>query len=227
MTCEFGSLTDRRPHLIGACAASGRWERSAAMTEIYRAPMRARDRDLPDGAGAEHGLARGLVGIGDALAEEVAGRLARPGDDPAAAGTACDDDAVPASGGTRALDDAVAAATTEHGEKAGRMLRRFAELPDGAFVWTRVGDGSYRLGRIAGPWRYDDSAAARAVGIHHVRPADWLDRPVGEHEVPPAVAATFARGGRNLQRTHDAGAERATAKLWREAAATNCLAKSS
>ena len=158
------------------------------MTEIYRAPMRPRDRDLPAGAGAEYGLTYGLVGIGDALAE-------------------------PAAGGMRALDDAVAAAA-ERGEKAGRMLRRFAELPDGAFVWTRVGDGSYRLGRIAGPWRYDASAAARAVGIHHVRPADWLDRPFGDHEVPPAVAATFARGGRNLQRIHDAGAERATAALW-------------
>lgn len=151
--------------------------------------MRPRDRELEPGEGAEHGLKQGLVGIGDALV------------------------AVPGS-----LDDAVAAAGTAHGEKAGRMLRRFAELPDGAFVWTRVGDGSYRLGRIAGPWRYDDSAAARAVGIHHVRPADWLDRPFGEHEVPPAVAATFARGGRNLQRIHDAGAERATAALWRDAA---------
>ena len=155
--------------------------------EVYRAPMRPRDRDLPAGAGAEHGLAHGLVGIGDALSEAPAG-----------------------------LDEAVAAAAAEHGEKAGRMLRRFAELPDGAFVWTRVGDGSYRLGRIAGPWRYDDSAAARAVGVHHVRPADWRDRPVGEHEVPPAVAATFARGGRNLQRIHDSGAERATGTSWRD-----------
>ena len=31
---------------------------------------------------------------------------------------------------------------------------------------------------------------------------------------PPAVAATIARGGRNLQRTHDAEAERRTAELW-------------
>ena len=96
------------------------------------------------------------------------------------------------------------------------MLRRFAELPDGAFVWTRTADGTYRLGRIAGPWRYDDSPAARAVGIHHVRPATWLDRPFGEHEVPPAVAATFARGGRNFQQTHGERAERRTAELWEE-----------
>jgi hypothetical protein len=40
------------------------------------------------------------------------------------------------------------------------MLRRFAELPDGTLVWTTASDGSYRLGRITGPWRYDNSAAA-------------------------------------------------------------------
>lgn len=67
---------------------------------VYRAPMRARDRDAPEGAGAEHGLARGLVGIGDALA-------APPG----------------------TLDNAVAAAGETHGDKAGRMLRRFPEAP--------------------------------------------------------------------------------------------------
>ncbi|MDO9408257.1 hypothetical protein [Patulibacter sp.] len=150
--------------------------------------MQARDRDLPRGAGAAFGVAHGLVGTGDAL------------------------DVVPAT-----LDEAVAAATDRHGEKAGRMLRRFAEVPAGAFVWTRVGDADdvpFRLGRIAGPWRYDDSPAAREVGIHHVRPADWLPRPFAEDELPAGVAATFGRGGRNFQRTHDEHAEEATAALW-------------
>src|SRR4051812_23138309 len=132
-------------------------------TPIYRAPMRARDRDLPPGAGADHGVDNGIVGIG---------------------------------------------ASSE------RALRRFAGLPDGSFVWTRTSDGAYRLGRIAGPCRNDDSAAARETGIRHVRTATWLDRPFGEHEVPPAVAATFARGGRNFQRTHGENAERRTAELW-------------
>jgi hypothetical protein len=149
--------------------------------------MRARDRDAPEGAGAEHGIERGLVGIGDALPSP------------------------PAS-----IEEAVAAAARAHGDKAGRMLSRFAGLPHGTLVWTRVGDGTYRLGRIAGPWRYDDWGAARALGIHHVRPATWLDRPLGEDEVPAAVADTFARGGRNLQRTHDERAERRTAELWDE-----------
>lgn len=164
-------------------------ERRAGGAPIYRAPMRSRASAAPAGAGAEHGVVNGLVGIGERLAMTPA-----------------------------TLDEAVAALAERCGTKAGRMLRRFAQLPDGTSVWTRLRDGSYRLGRIAGPWRYDDSAAARAVGIHHVRPARWLQRPFGEHEVPAAVAATFARGGRNLQRTHDAGAERRTAELWDTAA---------
>ncbi|HYH59222.1 MAG TPA: hypothetical protein VD790_08380 [Thermoleophilaceae bacterium] len=139
------------------------------MTAIYRAPMRARDREVEPGAGAEHCLARGLVGIG-------------PGT----------------------------------GEKAARMLHRFATLPEGLFVWTRERGGGYRLGRISGPLR-EDRTAARAVGITHVRPADWVDRVFAEPEVPDAVARTFARGGRNLQRTHDDEAERLTAELWEAA----------
>jgi hypothetical protein len=149
--------------------------------------MRARTLDAPPGAGADHAIARGLVGTGD-----------------------------PLNPPPETLDEAVAAATDRHGEKAGRMLRRFAALPDGAFLWTRTSDEALRLGRIAGPWRYDDADDARAVGIVHVRDAVWLPRPFCDDEVPPAVAATFGRGGRNLQRTHDADAERRTAALWAE-----------
>ena len=147
--------------------------------------MRARDRGVEAGAGADHGLAHGIVGIGDAL------------------------EIPPAT-----LDEAVNAAGRAHGAKAARMLQRFAELPDDTFVWTRASSGAFHLGQIAGPWRYDDEPEARAVGIHHVRPATWLDRPFGPDEVPAAVSDTFARGGRNLQRTHGEQAERRTGELW-------------
>src|SRR3954454_16801310 len=123
-------------------------------------------------------------------------------------------DDVPAGAGARfGLRHGVVGIGESPGEKGDRMLRAFIDLPDGTFVWTRTEEG-YHLGRVAGDYRYDDSAAAREVGIHHVRPADWLQRPFGDDEVPAAVAATFARGGRNLQRTHDAAAERRTAELW-------------
>jgi hypothetical protein len=148
--------------------------------------MRARNRDdVAPGAGAEHGLRHGLVGIGERLG------------------------AVPDS-----VSEAVAAAADQDGEKAGRMVRRFAELPLDALVWTRDGENRFHLGRITGPWRYDTSADAVAVGIHHVRDALWLPRAFTEDEVPAAVAETFRRGGRNLQRTHDDDAERRTAELW-------------
>src|SRR4051812_20973968 len=108
---------------------------AVASRPIYRAPMRARDRDLPAGAGADHGLAHGLVGIGDTLATTAPATFA----------------------------EAVRAAGVEHGEKAARMLQRFAELPEGTFVWTRASTGAFHLGRIAGPWRYDAGDEARAV----------------------------------------------------------------
>jgi hypothetical protein len=155
------------------------------MTPIYRAPMRSREHDAPEGAGAEHGLAHGIVGIGGALPTPP-----------------------------RTIEEAVEAAAMAHGAKTARMLLRFADLDDGSLVWTRASDGTFHLGRIAGPWRYDDSPGAREVGIHHVRPASWVDRPIAEDEVPPAVASTFARGGRNFQRTHDERAERDTETLW-------------
>ena len=155
------------------------------MVGVFRAPMRARTVDVPAGYGAAHGITHGIVGTGDALPS-----------------------------GPSSLDEAVAAAAAAHGEKAGRMLARFARLPAGTFVWTRLADHTYRLGRITGPWRYDDSGDARAVGIHHVRDAEWRERPFADDTVPPAVAATFARGGRNLQQIHGDGVEDATAALW-------------
>ena len=99
------------------------------------------------------------------------------------------------------------------GAKAERMLRAFTDLPEGTFVWTRDTDGLFHLGRIAGPLR-EDADAARAVGLPYVRRADWLDQPFGPDDVPADVAATFARGGRNLQRTRSESAERRTSQLW-------------
>lgn len=125
-----------------------------------------------------------------------------------------DHDAPPGAGARFGLEHGVVGIGSGTGEKAARMLRRFAELPDGTFVWTRTEDGLFHLGRIDGPYRRDDSEAARAVGIGHVRRTAWLERPFSDDEVPADVAATFARGGRNLQRTHSASAERRTAELW-------------
>ncbi|WP_307872152.1 GAF domain-containing protein [Microbacterium paraoxydans] len=154
----------------------------------YRAPMRSRDDGVPEGAAVERALALGVVGMG--------GRV---------------------DGHPSALADALAAVDSRYGERTARRLERFAALPDGAFVWTRDVDGEAWLGRLRGPWRYDGSDDAAAVDLVHVRDCVWLDAPVAPSELPAAVTATFARGGRNGQRIGVAGAAQDTAAVWARA----------
>ncbi|MDA4110169.1 GAF domain-containing protein [Mycolicibacterium holsaticum] len=93
-----------------------------------------------------------------------------------------------------------------------RRVDRFADVEDGAFVWTRDTDGLYWLGRIAGPYFYDGDGAT--VDLVHVRPCRWLARPLTEAAVPAAVVATFGRGGRNFQQTHRPGVGTQTQRAW-------------
>jgi hypothetical protein len=102
---------------------------------------------------------------------------------------------------------------TEEGRLA-RRVARFADVEDGAFVWTRDADGLYWLGRISGPYFYDNTEDAAAVDLVHVRTCDWLPEPVVESETPAAVVATFGRGGRNFQQTHDRTVSNDTQRLW-------------
>jgi len=153
---------------------------------VYRAPMRSRSIEAGAFAGATFGLDRGVVGIGEPLER-------RPAD----------------------LGEALLMVVDAHGYKAGRMLARFAELPEGEFVWTRTSDDEYWLGRIRGPWRYDDSEEATEVGICQTRPAEWSREPLGFLAVPAAVSVTFSRGGKNLQRINDEECELLTRDLWK------------
>lgn len=104
--------------------------------------------------------------------------------------------------------DAVVLSDRDCDERTARRLERFIAVEDGSFVWTRSGENSYFLGRIAGPWFYD----AGAQGLEHARPCRWI--PIPEHLVPPATLQTFARGGRNFQQTHDAGVGAQSSALW-------------
>ena len=136
------------------------------MADVYRAPMRSRSDDIDAGATIERALTLGLVGFGDAGADE----------------------------------------------RTDRRVARFADADEGSFVWTRDGEGLYWLGRIDGPYSYDDEGAA--VDLVHVRPCRWLPRPLVEPDVPAAVVATFGRGGRNFQQTHGRGVGPQTQRLW-------------
>jgi hypothetical protein len=95
-----------------------------------------------------------------------------------------------------------------------RRIERFREVENGSFVWTRDPDGLYWLGRIAGPYFVDNDDGAAAVDLVHVRECDWLSRPLLESEVPAAVVATFHRGGRNFQQTHDPRVGEEAERIW-------------
>ena len=152
----------------------------AAPPALFRAPMRSRDARIPDdGAAVERALAIGVVGMGGAVPP------------------------APTSG-----EAAVAMLATAGDERAARRLHRFVDTPDGARVVTRDARGRVHLGRLDGAYRYDDSHAAHAVDLVHVRPCRWLPEPLDDADVPAAVHQTFARGGLNWQRVRD---DRATA----------------
>jgi hypothetical protein len=97
-------------------------------------------------------------------------------------------------------------------DRAERRLARFAEAPDGSFVWTRRPGGEVLVGRMTGPVRHDPAGAA--VDLVHVRDCEWLPEPVDAALVPAAVAQTFARGGRNFQQIHPGDVEARTAEVW-------------
>jgi hypothetical protein len=99
-------------------------------------------------------------------------------------------------------------------ERLARRIERFRDVADGSFVWTRDPDGLYWLGRINGPYFYDTEDAAAAVDLVHVRECDWLTTPMLEPAVPAAVVATFGRGGRNFQQTHDPAVGDESERLW-------------
>jgi hypothetical protein len=101
-------------------------------------------------------------------------------------------------------------------DRLGRRIARFRDVVDGSLVWTRDPDGLYWLGRIDGAYFYDDDSAAAAVDLVHVRPTCWLAEPLLEPAVPAAVVATFRRGGRNFQQTHDRTVGVESQRLWDE-----------
>jgi hypothetical protein len=101
-------------------------------------------------------------------------------------------------------------------ERRDRRIARFSAAPDGSFVWTRDVDGLLWLGRMTGAVRRDTASEAKAVDLVHVRPCEWLPRPVDPQRVPPAVRATFARGGRNWQQIHDPDVSALSARLWEQ-----------
>jgi hypothetical protein len=155
------------------------------MPLVYRAPMRSRRDDVDHGLAVERALTVGSCGIGGRLPQRPSG-----------------------------LEDALALTERAYDERTARRVERFAAVPTGSFVWVRDGDGHYLLGRITGEWRYDDHPDAVAADLVHVRDCAWRRTPVSPMDVPPAVAHTFNRGGRNFQRIHDDAVGPQSQALW-------------
>lgn len=144
-----------------------------------------RHRSVADRAAVARALSRGVVGL---------------------------DGVLPA--GPADLRAGLAEVSELHGDRLAARIERFTGVPDDSFVWTRDEDGETYLGRLTGAWLYDDSPAAAAVHLVHVRPCIWLPDPIEPRKIPAAVSATFARGGLNWQRIRAAGTGGASQRLW-------------
>lgn len=93
-------------------------------------------------------------------------------------------------------------------------LRRFADVADDSFVWTRDVDGMLYLGQICGPIIKDP--AGEPYDLANVRPCRWHCEPIDPAVVPAMVCKSFDRGGRNFQRINEPGVFVATSRLWEQ-----------
>lgn len=115
------------------------------------------------------------------------------------------------------LTSALAEVSETYGDRLAARIERFADAPDGSFVWTQDEAGETFLGQITGGWRYDNAPGATAIDLVHVRPCTWLPDPIEPRHIPAPVSATFARGGLNWQRIRHASSGPASAALWEDA----------
>jgi hypothetical protein len=115
------------------------------------------------------------------------------------------------------LDDVLTAIDAEPDwtKDAVHTVRRFGEVAEiGDYIWTRDLHGRFRLGRIAGPYRYENTDLAKRTDTHQVRDCEWADQPLSDLEVPGAVIRGFVGTSTSFSRMWDEGARAYTAWLW-------------
>lgn len=115
--------------------------------------------------------------------------------------------------------DEVLAAIEGYGEGYGTRamwtVRRFGRYAqNGDFIWTRDLHGHFRLGRIAGRYRYVNNAKAQRTDTHQVRRCEWAPRPLGDLEVPGAIIRGFSGTSTSFDQLHNEGARRYTSWIW-------------
>ena len=100
-------------------------------------------------------------------------------------------------------------------DRRGRQtVERFANAPTGSLIWTLHTDGTYRVGELAGPWRYDASAEAERLDCHQVRDTRWAPKRLLSSEIPGAVVRSFSQRGSSFSRIHDEAAQRYSHRLY-------------
>lgn len=161
---------------------------------IWRTKMRSLKEGVDHAKQVAYCLQGGLVGIGWGVAELSSGA---------------------------ALADVLNAIASNNekgwGRQAASTVRLFGEVAqEGDFVWTRDLSGAFWVGRIAGPYRYENSAQAKAVDTHQVRDVEWGSRALNDLEVPGAIIRAFSGQATSFSRMWNEGARRYTAWLWDE-----------
>jgi hypothetical protein len=159
---------------------------------IWRTKMRSLKPGVDIGAQVDYSLDGGLVGIGWGIEGLQSGA-------PLA-------DVLAAIGETELRGWGAQAASTV------RLFGEEAKIGD--FIWTRDLHGRFRLGRIAGNYRYDNSEEAKATDTHQVRDADWAEQPLSDLEVPGAIIRAFSGTSTSFSRMWNRGARLYTAWLW-------------
>jgi hypothetical protein len=161
---------------------------------IWRTKLRSKKPDVDHKAQVAHNFDDGIVGIGWGI------------------------EALPDGA---ALDEVLEAVSAAIGVQPGwtkdavHTIRRFGKDAEvGDYIWTRDLHGRFRLGRITGPYRYENTGVAKRTDTHQVRDCEWADQPLSDLEVPGAVIRGFVGTSTSFSRMWDEGARNYTAWLW-------------
>lgn len=159
---------------------------------IWRTKLRSLKPGVVHSDQVAHCIDRGLVGIGWGVEELPSGTP---------------------------LADVLAAIRSKDergwGRQAASTVRLFGEeAAKGDFIWTRDLAGRFRLARITGPYRYENSAKAKKVDTHQVRKVDWAEDALGDLEVPGAIIRAFSGTSTSFSRMWNTGARIYTAWIW-------------
>lgn len=159
---------------------------------IWRTKLRSRKDDVDHAGQVAHCIEGGRVGIGWGI------------------------EALPTGTGLARVVAAIRASDRPNwGARAASTVRLFGEeAAIGDFVWTRDLEGRFRLARITGRYRYDNSRSAKKFDTHQVRKAQWAPEPLGDLDVPGAVVRAFSGISTSFSRIRDRGARVYTAWVW-------------